>query len=56
MSVICLTWGGRLENCDGLEIYENALSFLPTISKGAATAQSFKMKKVQQIKQQSIKD
>lgn len=39
MSVFCLTRDGRLEDHDGLKIYENTLSFLLSISKGAVTAQ-----------------
>lgn len=40
MSVIHPTQDGRLENCDGLRIYENILSFLLGVSKGTVTAQS----------------
>lgn len=40
MSVIHPTQDGRLENCDGLRIYENILPFLLGVSKGAVTAQS----------------
>lgn len=44
MSAFCLTRDGRLEDYDGLKIYENTLSFLLSISKGAVTAQSIKIR------------